>query len=95
MAMLKAQLGVLQNLGGSDSANDPSVWDTRHQTLEKIARAQGNTFSDCCRLETNYALSILIDEGISDGAGGVPAGALLDEDGNPILDENGDYIIVD
>lgn len=94
MAQLKALLGTLQNLGGADSANDPSVWDTRHTTLEKIARAQGNTFPDCCRLETNYALSTLIDQGISDGAGEVPAGALLDEDGNPILDENGDYILI-
>lgn len=90
MAQLKAQLGVLQNLGGADSENNPTIWDTRHQTLEKIARAQGNTFSDCCRLETNYALSTLID-----GGSGIPTGALLDEDGNPILDENGDYIIIE
>lgn len=93
--MLKAQLGALQNVPGADSANDPGIWDTRHQTLEKIARAQGNTFNGCCRLETNYALATLVDAGISSGAGGIPEGALLDEDGNPILDENGDYIIID
>lgn len=95
MAQLKALLGTLQNLGGADSVNDPTVWDTRHSTLEKIARAMGFTFSDCCRLETDYALSLLVDSGISSGAGLVPAGALLDEDGNPVLDENGDYIIIE
>jgi hypothetical protein len=49
-------------------------------------------------LETRRQL-LLIVGGILDGTtpigSGIPAGALLDEDGNPILDENGDYIIIE
>lgn len=32
---------------------------------------------------------------ISGGGGGVPAGALLTEDGQPLLDESGNYLLVE
>ena len=91
---LKAQLGAVQNLAGADPANNPAIGDTYHQTLEKLAHALGAEFNDCCRLETIHTLAELIAGLASPGTGGIPEGALLDENGNPVLDENGDYIIV-
>ncbi len=100
LARLKAILGALQNLSGANPANDPALNDTWHGTLEKIARAAGRSFSNCCRLETrktlqNLILGIVIPPDSGGGGSTVPDNAILDENGNPILDEDGNYILYD
>ena len=43
----------------------------------------------------SLALPAFTDNTVTVGGGGVPAGALLDEAGVAILDENGDYILME
>lgn len=69
------------------------MWDTWHQTLYKLALAQGATFENCCRLETRHQLEDLIES--TGGTPGPTDGGITTEGGDVIITEGGDVIVIE